>query len=106
MIMPRSRSKSPHPIWDPACPRIEEWYKVEKDNFIFTKNRLGSSFRTIYEAHNKYILFGKGDTLVTKYQNPQREKVKEWLSDLNESSLSPPDIIKISNHRGEKVEMY
>ena len=25
-----SQSKSPHPIWDPACPRIEEWYKVEK----------------------------------------------------------------------------
>ena len=46
------------------------------------------------------------DTLVTKYQNPQREKVNKWLSDLNESSLSPPDIIKISNHRGEIVKMY
>ena len=42
----------------------------------------------------------------TKYQNPQREKVNEWLSDINESSLSPPDIIKISNDRGKIVEMY
>ena len=56
--------------------------------------------------HNEYVSFGKGDVLVTKYQNPQREKVNEWLSDLNESSLSPPDIIEISNHRGEIVEMY
>ena len=99
-ITPRSRSKSPHPIWDPACPRIEEWYKVEKDDFVFTKNRLGSSFRAIYKAHNEYI---PGDVIRTKYQNPQREKVNEWLSDLNESSLSPPDIIEISNHRGEIV---
>ena len=106
MITLRSRSKSLHPIWDPACPHIEEWHKVEKDNFVFVKNHLGSSFCTIYKAHNKYIPFGKGDALITKYQNPQREKVNEWLSDLNESSLSPLDIIEISNHRGEIVEMY
>ena len=101
--MPRSWSKSLHPVWDPACPHIEEWHKVEKDDFVFVKNHLGSSFCAIYKAHNKYILFGKGDTLITKYQNPQREKVNKWLSDLNESnlSLSPPDIIEISNHRGE-----
>ena len=99
----RSRSKSPHPIWDPACPRIEEWYKVEKDNFVFTKNCLGSLFCAIYRVHNEYI---PGDIIRTKYQNPQREKVNEWLSDLNESSLSPLDIIEISNHRGEIIEMY
>ena len=44
--------------------------------------------------------------LVTKYQNPQREKVNEWLSDINESSASLTDIIEISHHRGEIVEMY
>ncbi|KAF8625656.1 hypothetical protein AX14_011563 [Amanita brunnescens Koide BX004] len=104
--MPWSRSKSPHPIWDPACPRIEEWQKVNKDDFVFVNNCLGSLFCTIYKAHNEYIPFGKGDVLATKYQNPQREKVNEWLSDLNESSLSLLDIIEISNHRGEIVEMY
>ena len=92
-IMLWSRSKSPHPIWDPACPCIEEWLKVNKDDFVFMKNHLGSLFRAIYKAHNEYISFGKGDVLVTKYQNSQREKVNEWLSDINKSSLSPPDII-------------
>ena len=61
----QSRSKSLHPIWDPACPRIKEWLKINKDDFVFTKNHLGSSFHTIYKAHNKYIPFGKGDTLIT-----------------------------------------
>ena len=56
-----SWSKSLHPIWDPACPRIEEWLKVDKDNFVFTKNCLGSLFCTI-----EYILFGKGGALITK----------------------------------------
>ena len=106
MIMLWARSKSLHPSWDPTCPCIKEWVKVDKSDFVFTKNRLGFLFHAIYKAHNKYIPFGKGDTLITKYQNPQREKVNEWLSDLNESSLSLLDIIEISNHRGEIVEMY
>ena len=87
-ITPQSQSKSLHPTWDPTCPCIEEWLKVNKEDFFFMKNCLGSSFRAIYKAHNEYIPFGKGDALVTKYQNPQREKVNKWLSDLNESSLS------------------
>ena len=74
----QSRSKSLHPIWDPTCPHIEEWLKVDKDDFVFTKNRLGSSFHAIHKVHNKYIPFGKGDTLVTKYQNPQRES--QWMA--------------------------
>ena len=79
----QSWSKSLHPIWDPACLCIEEWLKFDKDNFVFTKNRLGSSFHTIYKAHNEYIPFGKGDVLVTKYQNPQRKSMNGFLISTN-----------------------
>ena len=49
-ITPQSQSKSLHPIWDPACPRVEEWLKVDKDDFIFTKNCLDSLFHAIYSG--------------------------------------------------------
>ena len=49
-ITPWSQSKSLHTIWDPTCPCIEEWYKVKKDDFVFTKNCLGSSFHAMYSA--------------------------------------------------------
>ncbi|KAF8684878.1 hypothetical protein AX14_004081 [Amanita brunnescens Koide BX004] len=105
MISPKSQSKSLHPIWDPPCISIEE-NKVPLDNFVFMKNCLGLSFCAIYKVHNKYIPFGTDDALITKSQNPQREKVNKWLSKISKSDISPPDIIEISNHHGKVVEMY
>ena len=83
-ITPRSRSKSLHPIWDPACPRIEEWYKVEKDDFVFTKNVLDPrSALSIKRTTNMFHLGKVMRSLPSTRIHRERKSTNGFLTSMN-----------------------